>query len=760
MLTKKNEYWLAFVLPLLFIPIFLLGYQFINASQKDINFAKKEIEGVEYLSSINKIVFQLTTGETKFDVAELENDANLYDRLMSTKADSDFLIKTLSTSRFERQKSLDAALQLSKTIGDQSNLILDPDLDSYYLVDSVITRLPKIMVLSNEYTSGLSYRLGKAAQMPSAILARKLVSGQLEALKNELEISYAKSLANNADGSAENKLNTMPESFIRLLSKFIVDSQELSDKEVIMTPSVVASEQRLIEQQKMLSTEATNLWDTTAQVLTHILETRVNRFNTILNTSIAISAVVSILALGITIFAVRSTLSKRNSRIMHLAHHDALTDLPNRAHFTEVATAKLAKASKLKKGVAVFFVDLDRFKSLNDLYGHQLGDQIIKMTSHRLLKVVRRDGIVSRMGGDEFVVYADLFAGKDGANLLAARLVEEFQKPLHIEGRYYPATASIGYATNEDAAYDLSELLKSADIALYASKAAGRNNAKAYNADMRDAAVARIAMEQLIANALRNDTFSLDYQPLYDEKGSHIYGFEALLRLKDCKGNNISPAVFIPVAEQSRQILEIGRWVLKRACATAKLWPKDLTVSVNISPIELQNGDAAESVAEALSITGLEPHRLEIEITESALLDPTPETLAQLERIRALGVKIAIDDFASGNSSFGYLWRFPFDKIKIDRSMITALEDPGDAVSVIFQSIVDMAHNLKMKVIAEGVENSIQRSKIVALGCDELQGYLLSRPMPETNLAEFILKEWSQKLNRPSVVEISSRRKA
>jgi diguanylate cyclase (GGDEF)-like protein len=760
MISKKNEYWLAFVLPLLFIPIFLLGYQFFNASQKDINFAAKEIDGVAYLTEINKIVAQVTTGETKFNLEQLQASALKYDAAMSTKKDSAFFIKTLSAKNFDRQKAMDAAHQLSKSIGDQSNLIVDPELDSYYLVDSVITRIPKVMMLSNEYTSGLSYRLGKAAQMPEQRLARKLISGQLEALKTDLGVSYAKSFSNSADGSAEKKLNTRPESFIQLLSNFIIASQQLSDKEVIMTPAVVASEQNLIEQQLALNKEGAKLWDVTAQALTHILEARINRLATILYSAIAISTVVSILALGIAIIAVRSTLSKRNSRILHLAHHDALTDLPNRAYFTEAATARLAKASKQKKNVAVYFVDLDRFKSLNDLYGHQVGDQIIKMSSHRLLKVVRSEGIVSRMGGDEFVVYADLFGGNNGAERLAARLVEEFQKPLHIEGRYYPATASIGYASNEEAGYNLSELLKSADIALYASKAAGRNNAKAYNVDMRDAAVARVAMEQLIADALRNDTFSLDYQPLYGEKGNRIYGFEALLRLKDNKGKNISPAVFIPVAEQSRQIVQIGRWVLNRACTTAKLWPKDLTISVNISPIELQNGDAAESVAEALRVTGLEPERLEIEITESALLDPTPETLGQLERIRALGVKIAIDDFGSGHSSFGYLWRFPFDKIKIDRSLITALEDPGVAVSVIFQSIVDMAHSLKMKVIAEGVENSNQKTKIVELGCDELQGYLLSRPMPETNLAEFILKEWSNKLNTRTVIDNTSRRQA
>jgi diguanylate cyclase (GGDEF)-like protein len=760
MISKKNEYWLAFVLPLLFIPIFLLGYQFINASQKDIDFATKEISGVEYLSSINKIIFQLTTGETKFEIAELKSNAAKYDSLMSTKKDSEFLIKTLSDISFDRQKSMDAAIQLSKSIGDQSNLILDPDLDSYYLVDSIITRLPKIMVLSNEYTEGLSYRLGKAAQLPERHLARKLTSGQLEALKNELKISYAKSLANNTDGSAQKKLNTKPESFIKLLSNFIVASQALSDKEVIMTPSVVASEQDLIQQQQVLNNEGAELWEVTAQALTHILQTRIDRFSTILYSAIAISAVVSLLALGITIVVVRSTLSNRNSRILHLAHHDALTDLPNRAHFTDVATEKLAKAEKQKKCVAVFFVDLDRFKSMNDLHGHQIGDQIIKLTSHRLLKVIRRDGIVSRMGGDEFVVYADLFGGKNGAEHLAARFVEEFAQPLEIDGRLYPATASIGYATNQDGGYNLSELLKSADIALYASKAAGRNNAKAYNIEMRDAAVARTAMEQLIASALRNDTFSLDYQPLYNDKGNCIYGFEALLRLKDSAGKNVSPAEFIPVAEQSRQIVDIGRWVLKRACRTATLWPKYLTISVNISPIELQNGDAAESVAEALRITGLEPHRLEIEITESALLDPSPETLGQLERIRALGVKIAIDDFASGHSSFGYLWRFPFDKIKIDRSLITALEDPGTSVSVIFQSIVKMAQNLKMKVIAEGVENTTQKAKIVELGCDELQGFLLSRPMPETNLAEFILKEWTKKLNKPAVSDMTTRQQA
>lgn len=742
MYLRSSSKRLAAVVVLLLIPILLLGYQFVKQSQKDIGFASRELDGLRYIQATSKIVSELAGYKKTVSTTELRKIASELDATMSSSRESAELFKLLEQQHDQSSSSIAAANRLIVKIGDQSNLILDPDLDTYYLMDITLLRLPEIVAMSHEVTASLARVENRSVLTPSENSHLQLLAGQISAMHKGLKHSFASAFSGNKDGKVREALEVISKDYSNQVDSYLyVVQEEITNR----TVSAIATnpQKSAAERQLDVNEATTKLWNKTAAQLKNLLEERISELEAVRNFSLGFSAIIAIIAMAIAIGIFRAILHSLDDRIIHLAHHDGLTGLPNRISFMEQARQRLEIAKQKNSNFAILFVDMDRFKSLNDTHGHGAGDIVIKTVAERINTVVAPHGLVSRLGGDEFVVAIDGFTERSGLKVIASRILTQLNKPYELGSRSYQGSASIGVSNAPSQGYELTELLKTADMALYSAKANGRNQVLQFTEDMRTAATNRTLIEQQIRDAILNNSFTLAYQPLYGKCGKTLSGFEALLRLHDINGKPISPATLIPVAEQSRLIVEIGRWVLREACKTAANWPDDLSVAVNISPVELEDGGVANAIAAALEESGLPARRLEIEITETALLDPTPQVLDQLNRIHQMGVSIAIDDFGAGYSSFGYLWRLPFSKLKIDRSLTNALAAPDSAVNIVFQSIVSMCHGLNIRVTAEGVENLEQRNTIVDFGCEELQGYLLGRPVPSTELAAFILKEWS-----------------
>jgi diguanylate cyclase (GGDEF)-like protein len=748
---------LAAVVILLLIPILLLGYQFVRQSQKDIGFANRELDGLRYIQATFEIVSKLA-GDKKIDNKEnFRKLATELDGQMSSSVESADLLQKLEVQNDTTQHLISSANNLIAKVGDQSNLILDPDLDTYYLMDVTLLRLPEIDALSREVTESFRKIGSSFALTPSETSHLQLLAGQISAMQKGLKHSFSSAFNGSRDGSVRKALEAISADYNNQIDSYLYSVQEeISNR---TSSSLSTSKQKSISEHQFGLNQATHeLWNKTALELKRLLEKRVSGLKTIRDFSLGLSVLIALVAMGIAIGVFRAMLHRLDDRIIHLAHHDGLTGLPNRTSFMEQAKQRLEITKNLQSNFAILFVDMDRFKSLNDLHGHGAGDTVIKLVAERINSVVAPRGLVSRLGGDEFVVAVDGFTERVGLKVIADRILAQLSKPYELGSRSYQGSASIGVSSAPAQGYELTELLKTADMALYCAKDNGRNQVLQFTEDMRTAVTNRTLVEHQIRDALSNNSFTLVYQPLYGERGKKLSGFEALLRLHDINGKPISPAVLIPVAEQSRLIVEIGRWVVKEACKAAVHWPDELTVAINISPIELEEGSVANTIASALEESGLPAHRLEIEITETALLDPTPQVLDQLNRIHLMGVAIAIDDFGAGYSSFGYLWRLPFSKLKIDRSLTSALGAPDSAVNIVFQSIVTMCRGLNIKVTAEGVENLEQQNTISDFGCEELQGFLLGRPMPSGDLAAYILKEWSS-MNSPKLLRIEEIKK-
>jgi len=423
---------------------------------------------------------------------------------------------------------------------------------------------------------------------------------------------------------------------------------------------------------------------------------------------------------------------RSEERIAHLAHYDALTDLPNRALFQERLEGSLAQIETGEQ-LAVLYLDIDEFKSINDSLGHRIGDELLKSVATSLNSCIGKTDFVARLGGDEFaIVQTGIKDPKDVVNLIS-RIYRTIREPYEILGHHVTTDASIGVALVPKDGTDLDQILQNADLAMFSAKAGGRRTYRFFEPEMDARVKARRSLEVDLRQAIVDGGFEVYYQAIVDLRSNQISGCEALLRWRHPKRGMISPAEFIPVAEETGLINQLGEWVLATACAEAATWPAGIKLAVNVSPVQFRSDTLALKVVAALAASGLSAGSLELEITESVLIRDDATALAILHQLRALGVGIALDDLGTGYSSLSYLQRFPFDKIKIDRCFIRDIAELGAAPCIV-QAVVNIATTRHIKTTAEGVETEQQRDLLRTLGCTEMQGYLFSPARPAAEL--------------------------
>ncbi|ONG55835.1 hypothetical protein BKE38_08055 [Pseudoroseomonas deserti] len=419
-------------------------------------------------------------------------------------------------------------------------------------------------------------------------------------------------------------------------------------------------------------------------------------------------------------------------RIVHLAHHDTLTALPNRVTFRDRLEAALAGGAQAR--CALLYLDLDRFKPVNDTLGHPVGDAVLQTVAQRITAQLRKNDVVARLGGDEFAVLMDGCDKVQEVNRLAERLIREISRPMQVNGQQVVVGVSIGIACAPRHGTDPDLLLRNADLALYRAKEHGRACHRTYEPDMELVVQQRRDLEQDLRRALELGEFTLHFQPVVDTGRGQITGCEALLRWESPKRGRVPPGDFIPFAEEIGMMSEIGDWVLRAACREAAGWVQPLTVSVNLSVTQFHREDLLARVSLALAESGLPAERLELEITETAMIDDVVGATAILEQLRRLGIRIALDDFGTGYSSLSFLRNLPFTRIKIDRSFVHDLGIKPEAAAIV-RAVTGMCDSLKVSVTAEGVETERQMAMLQAEGCAELQGFLISRPCPSAELA-------------------------
>ena len=424
------------------------------------------------------------------------------------------------------------------------------------------------------------------------------------------------------------------------------------------------------------------------------------------------------------------------ARIRFMAHHDALTNLPNRVLFRIRMEELLRAPDRQDARLAILCLDLDYFKNVNDTLGHPVGDALLEAVADRLHNCMREGDIVARIGGDEFAILVPLSDHGDRAERLAQRIVQTLSEPFDLDGQRAVIGVSIGIAlaTERDISADV--LLKNADMALYRAKGDGRGGYRFFEAEMDAQMQARRAIELDLREAMSRQELEVWYQPIFDLAANRVSGFEALLRWHHPEHGMIPPIQFIPLAEELGLIVPIGEWVLRQACQDAVTWPDELKVAVNLSPVQFRNNQLVETVQQALAQTGLAPSRLELEITETALLQDNETVLTTLHRLRNLGLRIVLDDFGTGYSSLSYLRSFPFDKLKIDQSFVRDMATRPDCVAIV-NSVASLALQLGITTTAEGVETPEQLDQVRRAGCTEAQGYYFDYPRPAA-----VLKYW------------------
>jgi diguanylate cyclase (GGDEF)-like protein len=428
---------------------------------------------------------------------------------------------------------------------------------------------------------------------------------------------------------------------------------------------------------------------------------------------------------------------RTEDRIIHLAHYDALTDLPNRALFHEQLKLELARIAPGEQ-LAVLYIDIDEFKSVNDSLGHLIGDELLKSVAVSLRQFAGDTDFVARLGGDEFAIVQTAVKTRADVTDLVMRVFDAIREPYECLGHHVTTDASIGIALAPQHGVDLDQILKNADLAMYAAKAAGRRTWRFFEPDMDARVKARRVLEMDLRQAIVDGAFEVYYQPCVSLGDDKITGCEALLRWQHPERGMISPAEFIPIAEETGLINQLGEWVLTAACAEAATWPDDIKLAVNVSPVQFRSGTLALKIVAALAASGLAAGRLELEITEAVLIRDDEAALEILHQLRAIGVRIALDDFGTGYSSLSYLQRFPFDKIKIDRCFVADIAEPNGSSSIV-QAVVNIAAARHMTTTAEGVETRQQMELLRSLGCAEMQGYLFSPARGAAEIKQLLL---------------------
>ena len=436
--------------------------------------------------------------------------------------------------------------------------------------------------------------------------------------------------------------------------------------------------------------------------------------------------------------------SLAQERIRHLAHHDELTGLPNRNLFRDRAQQAMAQAERTRRKVGLIFLDLDRFKHINDSLGHYAGDKLLQHMAERLAAAVRQSDTVARLGGDEFVIVLPEVRDAQDLTPLAQKLLEIIAAPVQLDGNELHVSASIGISVFPDDGADLDTLMRNAYTAMYHAKECGRNNFQYFTPRMNELAQERMTIETRLRRAIRNQEFVLHYQPIVSAVTGDIVSVEALVRWEDPQHGLIPPVQFIRIAEEAGLIGQLGAWVLREACRQNRTWQDagliHLPVAVNLSAEQFRSRSLLETVREALTLSGLEPRYLALEITETLLMEQSEQTVNLLAELNAMGLQLSIDDFGTGYSSLAYLSRFPIHKLKIDKSFVRDMRsDPADAA--ITSAVIALAHSLRLKVLAEGVEQREQLEFLRLRGCHEVQGYLFSKPLPAEAFAELI-RHW------------------
>ncbi|HEX8786963.1 MAG TPA: EAL domain-containing protein, partial [Telluria sp.] len=453
-----------------------------------------------------------------------------------------------------------------------------------------------------------------------------------------------------------------------------------------------------------------------------------------------LARIVNILAMTIERHEVRK-------RLTWLAQYDALTRLPNRHRLTACLEDAIALAARTRQRAAVMFIDLDRFKNVNDMLGHGVGDQLLAQAAKRLEACARRGDVVARLGGDEFALVLPALLDNADAAAVAERVVEAMAQPFYLAGHPLFVSASVGIASYPEDGGNADALLKSADTAMYGAKNNGRNNYQFYVASMHERTTQRLQLEGQLRLALEGGEFLLHYQPKLDLAGGTISGFEALLRWNHPQRGLVPPLEFIPILEDTGLIIQVGEWVIEEVCRQLRAWEvQGVTlppVAINLSARQLQQDDLVGAIERIVLASGIDAALLEFELTESMLMSNPEAAVETLSRIKALGMRLSVDDFGTGYSSLAYLKRFPLDALKIDRTFVRDLPgDPDDAA--ITRAVIRLAHSLSLKVVAEGVETEAQIRELEKYDCDEIQGYYISRPLPPAACAELLAREHAQ----------------
>ncbi len=445
-------------------------------------------------------------------------------------------------------------------------------------------------------------------------------------------------------------------------------------------------------------------------------------------------------------------MDEADERIVFLHNHDSLTTLLNRRRMHEETDRILSTSRATRERMALWFIDVDGLGDINDSMGQACGDELLRAIAARLGEIAERGDLVARIGPDEFAILQRGVRAEENLHAFAHRITAAMSDPIELDGGRVVPGLSIGAAMTPEHGRSYTDLIKHAELAFLHQKAVRREEFTLFRPSMDTDSHRRRQMEQLLREALSGNGFELFYQPIVSGQSQELIGFEALIRMPDGEGGFVPPSVFIPIAEARGYIKDIGSWVIGEAARQAALWPEHLFVSVNLSAVQFHDGDLVEIVRRALAEAGIPGHRLGIEVVESLLLEQSDAILEQLRALKTLGVSVDMDDFGTGYSSLGYLWRFPFDKLKIDQSFMAAFDEGKTSIPQILETIIALAHNLGLKVTAEGIETQEQADLLRAFGCDQLQGFFFGRPVSATHVAGELLQSMSTRRSQPITV--------